>query len=181
MKCPKCGHSQSGGNECAECGIVFAKFLAMQKRRLERARQKEIPAETSVADNLEAVSQEAPKSIKGYFKVYVWDTFRAPWKPVPLYAVIPLLLFFPYFFYLLSQETFYHLYPDSNIVDSGLVSLFGKVTLVFHEGGHRIFGIFGNRSLTILGGSLNQVLIPFIVVVAFWQQRDASEIGRAHV
>ncbi|MGA8708810.1 MAG: hypothetical protein WB646_17705, partial [Steroidobacteraceae bacterium] len=27
MKCPKCGHSQESGLECAACGIVFAKVL----------------------------------------------------------------------------------------------------------------------------------------------------------
>ena len=55
-----------------------------------------------------------------------------------------------------------------------IARLFKQVDLVFHEGGHWIFGIFGNRTLTILGGSLNQVLIPFIVTVAFWLRRDAS-------
>jgi hypothetical protein len=52
--------------------------------------------------------------------------------------------------------------------------MISRVNLVFHEGGHWIFGIFGNRTLAILGGSLNQILIPLIVTVAFWQKRDAS-------
>lgn len=31
--CPKCGFQQSGDVECARCGIIFAKFLAAQKRK----------------------------------------------------------------------------------------------------------------------------------------------------
>jgi serine protease Do len=32
MKCPKCGHIQSGGEECSSCGIVFQKFAQVQAR-----------------------------------------------------------------------------------------------------------------------------------------------------
>jgi len=38
MNCPKCGHSQSdGGVECQKCGIIFAKFERLQRRRTEAA------------------------------------------------------------------------------------------------------------------------------------------------
>jgi len=38
MNCPKCGHSQSdGGVECQKCGIIFAKFERLQRRRAEAA------------------------------------------------------------------------------------------------------------------------------------------------
>jgi len=43
------------------------------------------------------------------------------------------------------------------------------IDLVFHEAGHFIWGIFG-RFLGVLGGSLNQVLIPAICTGAFWWQ-----------
>ena len=46
--------------------------------------------------------------------------------------------------------------------------------LVFHEAGHVLFMLFGHF-LTVLGGSLTQVLVPVVCVVAFLQ------IGRAHV
>ena len=45
-------------------------------------------------------------------------------------------------------------------------SFMHNVNLVFHEAGHVIFLPLG-RFMTILGGSLNQWLIPFIVLVAF--------------
>lgn len=45
-----------------------------------------------------------------------------------------------------------------------------SVHLVFHEAGHMIFGFFGNEFMTVLGGSLLQVLMPLIWFVAarFW-------------
>lgn len=39
--------------------------------------------------------------------------------------------------------------------------------LIIHEAGHWIFALFG-QFMTVLGGSLNQVLIPFIFVVYFY-------------
>jgi hypothetical protein len=43
--------------------------------------------------------------------------------------------------------------------------------LVFHEAGHIIFSPFG-RFMTVLGGSLLQVLIPVIVAVSFVRQEQ---------
>lgn len=33
MQCPKCGHTQSGGEECSACGIIFKKYFQIQARR----------------------------------------------------------------------------------------------------------------------------------------------------
>jgi hypothetical protein len=50
---------------------------------------------------------------------------------------------------------------------AGIVSsLMHNVDLVFHEAGHVVFRPFG-RFMTILGGSLAQLLMPLIVMVAF--------------
>jgi hypothetical protein len=43
--------------------------------------------------------------------------------------------------------------------------------LVFHEAGHIVFSPFG-RFMTVLGGSLLQVLIPVIAAVAFVRQDE---------
>jgi hypothetical protein len=57
--------------------------------------------------------------------------------------------------------------------DGGLLAFVHLVDLVFHEAGHVIFGIFG-RFLGILGGSLNQVLIPAICTGYFvWHRQPA--------
>jgi hypothetical protein len=43
--------------------------------------------------------------------------------------------------------------------------------LVFHEAGHVLFGFFG-RFMTVLGGSLLQLLVPIVLAVAFLRQRN---------
>jgi hypothetical protein len=58
--------------------------------------------------------------------------------------------------------------------DGGLLAFVHLVDLVFHEAGHVIFGVFG-RFLGILGGSLNQVLIPAICTGYFvWHRQPAA-------
>jgi membrane associated rhomboid family serine protease len=42
MTCPKCGREQSPGMTCVDCGIVFAKYHEMQRRKVARERG-EIP------------------------------------------------------------------------------------------------------------------------------------------
>jgi len=168
MKCPKCGHAQTGGKECVQCGIIFEKFYAVQKRQRERS------SEATNHEDATAVAStdESPKP--GFLQTWFWAAYKAPWKPVPKYGVIALTVFFTYLFFLLFREPLYQLYPPSNAGNSFLLGMVSRVNLVFHEGGHWIFGIFGNRTLAILGGSLNQVLVPLIVTTAFWYRRDAS-------
>jgi hypothetical protein len=51
------------------------------------------------------------------------------------------------------------------------------INLVFHEAGHVIFGFFG-RFIAILGGSLNQVLVPAVCTGVFLARR---QLGSAAV
>ncbi len=56
----------------------------------------------------------------------------------------------------------------------GVLGFVHLVDLVFHEAGHVIFGVFG-RFIGILGGSLNQVLIPAICTAYFaWHRHPAA-------
>jgi hypothetical protein len=57
------------------------------------------------------------------------------------------------------------------ISDDAMNSFLHLPDLVFHEAGHVIFSPFG-RFMTVLGGSLLQVLIPVIVAVAFVRQEE---------
>ncbi|MEX0844584.1 MAG: hypothetical protein WD022_04855 [Balneolaceae bacterium] len=43
--------------------------------------------------------------------------------------------------------------------------------LIVHEAGHTFFGIFGSRFLTVLGGTLFEILLPFSIVVFGWYKR----------
>lgn len=46
-----------------------------------------------------------------------------------------------------------------------------SLDLAIHETGHLVFG-FGGETLTILGGTLMQLLVPLAFVVALWRQGD---------
>lgn len=50
--------------------------------------------------------------------------------------------------------------------------------LIFHEAGHFVFIFFGDF-LHILGGSLMQLLIPFITLIAFLRQSELLSAGFA--
>lgn len=52
-------------------------------------------------------------------------------------------------------------FPFPVNVEKFLVSNF---LLIIHEAGHTFFSIFGSRILTILGGSLNEILLPLLIV-----------------
>ena len=56
----------------------------------------------------------------------------------------------------------------------GVLAFVHLIDLVFHEAGHVIFGVFG-RFLGVLGGSLNQVLIPAVCTGYFlWHRQPAA-------
>jgi hypothetical protein len=74
---------------------------------------------------------------------------------------------------ILARGLTYQRWPGSAIL--GIVD---GANFFFHEGGHFIFMVFG-EFMTILGGSLNQVLIPAICTAQFFRQRQyaAAAIG----
>jgi hypothetical protein len=157
MKCPKCGLEQTQNETCIQCGIVFTKYHEIQKRKAERQAQ---------ASNT-TPSKNEPLEKK---PVTVLDTIRQkwslPWQPVSTLAMAALSGGFAIMVYLLATK---------NLMgsDSWILYFAHNVNLVFHEAGHWIFGVFGNQTLAIFGGSLNQVLIPIIVAASFWAKRDA--------
>jgi len=57
--------------------------------------------------------------------------------------------------------------------EPGWIPLLDGVNLLFHEAGHPLFGIFGWEPLTILGGTLLQLLVPMLVAGSFWLRREA--------
>jgi hypothetical protein len=57
--------------------------------------------------------------------------------------------------------------------EPGWVPLLDGVNLLFHEAGHPLFGILGWEPLTILGGTLMQLLVPLLVAGSFWLRREA--------
>ncbi len=160
MKCPKCGFEQAGSAaSCSKCQIVFAKYREIQDRK---NRPTPDPSQENDFDNsalleLEDFPEETtPKSAN-------------PWKPVSTGVLAALSAIFSYLLYLLAAHDAIGAAEDSTIL-----YLLHNVNLVFHEAGHPIFGILGNETLAILGGSLGQCLVPLIVAVAFWRQRETA-------
>jgi hypothetical protein len=65
--------------------------------------------------------------------------------------------------------------------EQGWIPLLDGVNLLFHEAGHPLFGVLGWETLTILGGTLMQLLVPIVVAVSFWLRRDACGTAVAGV
>ncbi|GJL79981.1 MAG: hypothetical protein NPINA01_29700 [Nitrospinaceae bacterium] len=151
MKCPKCGHEQTSNPTCIQCGIVFSKYYEIQNRKAK-----------SQVDHSNEPLKETSETVFGRIR----QLGSLPWQPVSTPAMAALSAGFAIMVYLLASK---------NVMgsDSTILYFVHNVNLVFHEAGHWIFGVFGNRILAIFGGSLNQVLVPAMVAAAFWAKRDA--------
>jgi hypothetical protein len=81
-----------------------------------------------------------------------------PWKPVPRPALVAWLIFYAGFLvYAFSARGGFLFIDNAN--------------LIVHEGGHNLFGWFG-PTLGLWGGTLLQWLVPFLLAVYFFSQRQ---------
>jgi hypothetical protein len=84
--------------------------------------------------------------------------YNEPWKPVSQPALWAWIVFYAVFMtYALSKHGGF-LFIDS-------------ANLVVHEGGHNLFSWFG-PTLCLWGGTLLQWLVPFLLAVYFFSQRE---------
>jgi hypothetical protein len=77
------------------------------------------------------------------------------------FDVLKLSLLLPFLLYGLFYAKYYNV-ADFVEGSPGLIKFIHGANLIFHEAGHILFMPFG-RFMTILGGSLNQILIPAII------------------
>jgi len=152
MFCPKCKKEQLPSETCIQCGVVFAKLSSQNKNFQESSKSKTRDDQSSTQLNSQA-------------KPLLSNESR--WNPPASYALEALSLFMASLMFLIAYKGIFT--PDSFIL--GIVH---NINLAFHEAGHVIFGIFGNENLTILGGSLGQVLIPAVVAGSFFLKRDIA-------
>jgi hypothetical protein len=145
--CPKCRTAADGlATECLKCGIIFAKYRpARLVPGRPRAQSFTEPAWVYTARQWLIESDTTTDSMTFYGRVLLWVVLVG-WGAK--FIVTPLETNY-------TGESFLHL-----------------VNLPFHEAGHLLFMPFG-RFMMILGGSLGQVLMPFICLVVFLvQTRD---------
>lgn len=152
--CPKCQQEipaqDVGAQEvCPACGLVFAKWLQRQAMDEEAG-----TATNSNASTVHSSTQSIQRSVFAGF-------FMPQRKPrghgeLTVYALIWAgLLWFGLDFIQMNYE--------SNEIGR---SFMHSVNLVFHEAGHMLFMPLG-RTMTVLGGSLFQVLLPVMLMCAF--------------
>jgi hypothetical protein len=157
MICPKCQFEQSDSKYCANCGVIFEKYQAT----LDRAEQNknDIPKKPKIVSSEKKYLAEKLHAII--------PSLNQPWKPVTTPAL---------FFITLMVSLHIIFFPKTTRIEgwSFFFEMIHNVNLAFHEAGHILFGIIGNDTLMILGGSLNQILIPLIVFLSFFHQRDQT-------
>ena len=146
--CPSCGYQRqvqdtASESVCPRCGLVFEKWL---RRRL-------------------AVDTEPlPESVdERWSEGWSWLRARLLAIPDPNDALSFYGRLATYLLFFLWGWHFIWLDMSSNAIGS---SFMHNIDLVFHESGHVIFRPFG-RFMTVLGGSLMQLLVPMVVMGAF--------------
>lgn len=80
MNCPKCGYAQpDGGMECQKCGIIFAKFERMQKRRLQTQK----PVEVGLLWQMQEATNPVYKIGRGLLLLtLVWLSWPLVFSPI---------------------------------------------------------------------------------------------------
>lgn len=146
--CPKCNAALDRGDaevcvRCPACGLVFAKYLQAQQGR---------PARVAVPEpgGAPAADRPAPLAWLLYVPARVNSTSfygrSAAW-----------LFFFIWGWRLYALDV-----GAAEILDSFM----HLIVLPIHEAGHVLFIPFG-RFMTVLGGSLLQVLLPLVLMASF--------------
>lgn len=140
--CPKCqAERQDGAVECFRCGIIFSKYRPDRQR-------------THVASSSQSVRRP-----QWFLVTKEWliesDTTTDSMTLYGRVAVFVAMVWWGWKFITTPLET--------NYTGESFLHL---INLPFHEAGHVIFMPFG-RFMTILGGTLGQILMPLICLGAF--------------
>lgn len=152
MQCPKCGHQRQDSDRqvidgiCPACGIAYDKWLARQQDAAAQTILPRAVEDASFAARLRVTLLYVPEQVNG---LHFWGRC---------------LLYMVFFVWGWS-----FILPGIDWQRIG-GSFLHSANLPFHEFGHVLFSPFG-RFLTILGGSLFQVLLPLGLMLAFMLQR----------
>jgi hypothetical protein len=137
--CPKCGAESAGLDTCAACGLIFAKYLrskfAVPEQRPRQAVEAE--AEDTWFSHAKAVALYVPDQV----------------EPAFVYGRAILLAAIAFYGVKLALMDI----PDWEMASS----LIHLPMVPIHEFGHILFRPFG-EFMTLLGGSLFQILLPLV-------------------
>ena len=134
LSCPKCQADQpDGATECVKCGIIFAKYRPFVSPQRQQESQNSSRC-VSLAKEWLVDSDTSTDSLTFAGRI----------------AVFLLLLWWGRAFIFTPLET--------NYTGESFLHL---INLPFHEAGHLLFIPLG-RFMTILGGSLGQILMPLV-------------------
>lgn len=141
--CPKCRFEQlDGAVDCPKCGIVFAKY-------------RPIEASAQVTHRTQNSSRSCLWIFLAKESLIESDRANGSLTFAGRGLVFLLLLWWGWRFITTPLET--------NYTGESFLHL---VNLPFHEAGHLVFMPFG-RFMMFLGGSLGQILMPFVCLVTF--------------
>ncbi len=88
------------------------------------------------------------------------ENYVGDWKPVSRYAGIGWLCFYVLFLMYAAADRSGFLFLD-------------YVNLIIHEAGHFFFSWFG-YTITILGGTLGELIVPLLCAAYFFMQRETT-------
>lgn len=162
-KCPKCGHQRDTNvvaNEdvCPACGLVFSKWIKQQ-----------LISPGASTESQSEYTANNPNYLKCALEHLLYVSNLAGQPRFYSYLLIYIGIFVWGWSFILSDL-------KSQELNASFMHI---INLVFHEAGHVIFRLFGSF-MAILGGSLLQLIVPFIVMLAFiFKHRDnfAASIG----
>lgn len=148
MPCPKCNAPRQASHiRCVQCGLVFHKYEAQQRRLA----QSHSPGESVPDSGVKARIRETARQLLVPAPVMEqwWMAYAVLWSVFVVWG----------FGYLLAD-----------IDELGRGNFMHNVNLPFHEAGHVIFGVLGSF-IGSLGGTLGQLLMPIIAGIALLKSR----------
>lgn len=86
--------------------------------------------------------------------------------------LIPFIIYsIHHYYWALRYNIFFSVTYDYPFPLSVIHFFVDNFLLITHEAGHTFFRIFGSRFITIMGGSLFQLMLPLLIVVFCWINR----------
>lgn len=152
QKCPKCNTALDSGDggsreRCPSCGLIFAKYLQAQQDKAARA----AVSSPAIAPDAEA-AVDRPALLARLMYVPARVDNMSYYGRCAAY-----LFFFVWGWRLYALDV-----GDADIMGSFMHA----IVLPIHEAGHMLFMPFG-RFMTVLGGTLAQVLLPLVLMASF--------------